>query len=146
MPTKVAVLSALVGSLVWLSVAANAAEFEVKMLNKGSDGTPMAFEPAMITIEPGDTVHFIATDKGHDALSIPGMIPEGAESFEGKISQDVSVTFTVPGVYGYKCRPHYALGMVGLVVVGESVNLDAAMAVRHVGKAKKVFAELFEGL
>ena len=32
----------------------------------------------------------------------------------------LTVTFTVPGVYGVKCKPHYGMGMVALVVVGES--------------------------
>ena len=124
---------------------AGAAEFDVKMLNKGAAGA-MVFEPAMVKIAPGDSVHFIATDKGHDAMSIPGMIPDGAEPFEGKLSEDLTVTFTAPGVYGFKCKPHYAMGMVGLVVVGDPVNLDAAKAVKQVGKAKKVFAELLGGL
>ncbi len=124
---------------------AGAAEFDVKMLNKGAAGA-MVFEPAMVKIAPGDSVHFIATDKGHDAMSIPGMIPDGAEPFEGKLSEDLTVTFTAPGVYGFKCKPHYAMGMVGLVVVGDPVNLDAAKGVKQVGKAKKVFAELLGGL
>src|SRR5262245_57706486 len=47
--------------------AANAAEIEVKMLNKGTDGGVMVFEPAFVKIEPGDSVKFVATDKGHNA-------------------------------------------------------------------------------
>jgi len=58
--------------------AASAADHEVKMLNKGESGV-MVFEPAFVQAEPGDTIHFIATDKSHDAESIKGMIPEGAE-------------------------------------------------------------------
>jgi len=48
------------------------------------------------------------------------------------------------GVYGCKCKPHYAMGMVGLVVVGSSDDIDQAMSAKHPGKAKKVFAELLE--
>jgi pseudoazurin len=124
---------------------ASAAEFEVKMLNKGVKGA-MVFEPDFLRMAPGDTVHFVAVDKGHDAVTITGMIPDGAEPFEGKLSEDVTVTLTVPGVYGVKCKPHYAMGMVALIVVGDPVNLDAAKAVKQTGKAKKVFEELFEGL
>ena len=47
---------------------AAAAEIEVKMLNKGSDGGAMVFEPALVKIAPGDTVKFIATDKGHNEI------------------------------------------------------------------------------
>ena len=128
------------------ATAVHAAEFEVKMLNKGSDGAAMVFEPALVKIAPGDTVHFIAVDKSHDVLSIDGMIPEGATPFEGKLNEDLTVTFTAPGVYGYKCKPHYAMGMIGLVIVGDPVNLDAVKAVKQTGLAKKRFAVLFEGL
>jgi pseudoazurin len=122
-----------------------AAEVEVKMLNKGAEGA-MVFEPALVKIAPGDTVHFVAVDKGHDVLSIDGMIPEGATPFVGELNEDLTVTFTVPGVYGYKCKPHYGMGMVGLVIVGDPVNLEAVKAVKQTGLAKKRFAKLFEGL
>ncbi len=50
------------------------------MLNKGADGTTMVFEPALTKIAVGDTVTFVATDRGHNAETIPGMLPEGAEA------------------------------------------------------------------
>jgi pseudoazurin len=131
--------------LVAAAGVAGAAEVEVKMLNKGAKGA-MVFEPDLVEIAPGDTVHFIATDKSHDVMSIDGMIPEGAAAFEGKINEDLTVTFTVPGVYGYKCKPHYAMGMIGLVIVGEPVNREAAEAIKQPGLAKKRFAEIFKGL
>ena len=53
-----------------------------------------------------------------------------------------AVTFDKDGVYGVKCAPHYAMGMVALIEVGQPVNLDEAKAVKHTGKAKTVFAEL----
>jgi len=123
-----------------------AAEVEVKMLNKGANGTPMIFEPALIRIAPGDTVRFVPTDKGHDAASIPGMLPEGAAPFAGKMSQEVAVTFDKAGVYGVKCKPHYGMGMVALVVVGEPSNVDAAKAVKQPGKARPAFEALFAQL
>ncbi len=136
---------ALAAFVLVLGGVANAAEFEMKMLNKGAKGA-MVFEPDFVKIAPGDSVHFIATDKTHDAMTIPGMLPDGAEPFAGKPNEDVTVTFTVPGVYGVKCKPHYGLGMVALIEVGEPVNRDAAMAVPQTGKAKKVFEELFEAM
>lgn len=42
---------------------AAAAVIEVKMLNKGSDGGKMVFEPTLVKIEPGDTIKFVAADK-----------------------------------------------------------------------------------
>ena len=131
-----------VAVLAMLAGAATAAEIEVKMLNKGAEGA-MVFEPALLKIAPGDTVKFVATDKTHNAESIAGMMPEGAVPFKGKTNQDVTVTLDKPGVYGIKCLPHYGMGMVGLVVVGEPSNQDAAKAVTHPGKAKPVFAGLF---
>jgi pseudoazurin len=131
--------------LAMTSLAA-AAEIEIKMLNKGSDGGMMVFEPALAKIEPGDTVKFVATDKGHNAETIKGMLPEGAASFVGKNGEDVTVKFDQAGVYGVKCLPHYGMGMVALIVVGMPANLDQAKAVPQVGKAKQVFATLFEKL
>ena len=129
------------------TTAASAAEIDVKLLDKGSNGAMMVFEPALVKVAPGDTVHFIAVDKNHDVASIPNMIPAGAQPFAGKMSQDLAVTFTQPGIYGVKCTPHYALGMVALVVVGDpGVNLAAAKGVSQFGKAKADIADLFARL
>ena len=121
---------------------ATAAEHQVQMLNKGTDG-PMAFEPSFLKIAPGDTVRFLATDKGHNVLSIEGMSPNGAAPFKGKMNENITVTFDRPGVYGFECKPHYGMGMVGLIVVGDPVNLADAQAVPQRGKAKKRFETLF---
>ena len=147
--------AAAVLALAFVSVA-EAAEFEIRMLNDGTKGAAvpladswryrMVFDPDLVRIAPGDTVHFIATDKGHDVQSIEGMIPDGGQGFVGKISQDLTVTFTVPGVYGIKCDPHLAMGMVGLIVVGDPVNRKAAEAVKDaldIRLAKKRFDLLF---
>jgi pseudoazurin len=121
---------------------AGAAEIEVKMLNKGSEGF-MVFEPSFVKAEPGDTIRFVATDKGHNAETIAGMLPDGAAPVAGKMGQDVSVKFDRPGVYGIKCTPHYGMGMVAMIVVGAPSNQDAAKTVNHPGKAKQVFTAMF---
>lgn len=125
------------------ALPATAAQHEVKMLNKGAEGM-MVFEPSLLKIAPGDSIRFVATDKGHNVLSIDGMRPDGAAPFQGKMNEEVTVTFDKPGVYGFECKPHYGMGMVGLVVVGDPVNLADAKAVAHKGKAKKRFEQLFE--
>src|SRR5690606_22463084 len=119
MTTRHAILA--VGVICGLAAAlpAMAADYQVQMLTKGPDGEAMVFEPAFLKIAPGDTVTFVATNPAHDSESIPGMLPEGAEGWKGKMSKDVTVTFTQPGLYGYKCAPHYAMGMVGLIEVGD---------------------------
>jgi pseudoazurin len=120
-----------------------AAEHKVEMLNKGPDGQRNWFEPAVLFIEPGDTVQFLATDKGHNSESI--VVPEGGETWKGKFNQEVTATLTVEGLYAYKCLPHFGLGMVGLVVVGDpSVNIEAVEGERYPGLAKKVMAGLLE--
>src|SRR3546814_2036708 len=68
-----------------LTAPAMAAEHTVKMLNRGEAGL-MVFEPAYLPVEPGDTVTFEPTNKGHNAETIPGMVPDGAEAFKGKLS------------------------------------------------------------
>jgi len=129
-------------ALLSIAGAANAEEHVVQMLNKGEKGS-MVFQPAFVRAAPGDTIKFVPTDKSHNAESIKDMIPDGAEGFKGKLSAEVAVTVTQEGVYGVKCAPHYGMGMVALIVVGKPVNLEAAQAVKQVGKAKPVFAELF---
>lgn len=128
-----------------LAGPAVAADYQVKMLNKGADGTTMVFEPELTKIAVGDTVTFVATDRGHNAETIPGMLPEGAESFKGSMGKDVTVTFTVPGAYGIKCLPHFGMGMVALVVVGDepAANAEAAKSVNTPPKAKAKFEALF---
>jgi pseudoazurin len=130
------------GTAVTLAGAANAAEHEVRMLNKGERGA-MVFEPEFVRAEPGDTVRFVPTDKGHNVEIIKGMLPDGAEPFKGKFNEEIVVTLDQEGVYGVKCAPHYAMGMVALIQVGRPANVEAAKAVKHSGKAKAVFADLF---
>ena len=121
---------------------AAAEEHVVEMLNKGEKGA-MVFQPNLVHAAPGDTVKFVPTDKSHNVESIKGMIPEGAESFKSKMNEEITVTFDKDGVYGVKCAPHYGMGMVALIVVGQPVNADEAKAVKQTGKAKAAFAELF---
>ncbi|MEH2614434.1 pseudoazurin [Bradyrhizobium sp. AZCC 1693] len=132
------------GAALVLAGAARAAEVEIKLLNKGTDGAVMVFEPAFVKIAPGDTVKFLSTDKGHNAESIKGMLPEGAAPFVGKNNEDIAVKFEQEGVYGIKCLPHYGMGMVALIAVGKPGNVDQAKAIPQVGKAKQVFAKLFD--
>ena len=73
-------------------------EHTVKMLNMG-DGGSMIFEPAVIKVSKGDTIHFKAVDLSHNSATIEGMIPAGASSWAGGINQDISVTLDTEGVY-----------------------------------------------
>ena len=141
-PAKL-LLPIVAAGLIWAG-AASAAEYEMDTLNMGSHGM-FQLEPSFLKLQPGDTVHFVAKNKGHNVESIAGMIPDGAQSIKGEMNKDVTVTFDKPGVYGIKCTPHYGMGMVALIVVGDpSSNLKAAEAVSQPGKAKHAFEELFK--
>ena len=137
---KVNPLAAMTGAPVEVSsnkiALSEGPEHEVKMLNSGADGI-MVFEPAVIKISKGDTVNFVATDMSHNSASLDGMIPAGADSWNGALSQDISITFTEEGVYVYQCTPHAMMAMVGVIQVGEAVNLDAVKA--EASQKKSIF-------
>ena len=129
-----------------LTGAAAAEDFEVKMLNRGEAGS-MIFKPAFLQIAAGDTVKFIAEDRGHNAESIVEMMPEGAEPFEGKINEEIEVTFDVDGLYGVRCKPHYAMGMVMTIAVGDAVQMpDDYLEGRIPRGAMKRFEEQLSNL
>ena len=133
-------IAALMGS------AAFAETFEVRLLNKGDNGS-MVFEPAALRIAVGDTVKFVPTDKGHNAESVKGMIPEGAASFAGRINEKIDVTLIEPGFYGIKCKPHWGMGMVMVIAVGDDpADADSFLAGRMPKRAKARFEESLSGL
>ena len=114
------------------------ANHSVKMLNQGPTGV-MVFEPAYLKINIGDSVTFESTDAAHNSASIPGMIPSSASSWNGGLSQDLTVMFDVAGIYGYQCTPHSMMAMVGVIQVGDDKsNLDTAKAVAQQFKSSFV--------
>ena len=136
----------LIAATMMLSGAAWAETVEVQMLNKGETGT-MVFEPSFVQIAPGDTVKFIASDKGHNAEAIKEMIPEGAEPFKGKINEEIEVTLDAEGLYAVKCAPHFAMGMVMNIAVGDGVEMpEGYLEGRLPKKAKERFEDQLENL
>lgn len=119
-----------------------AAEHVVKMLNDNGKGEYMVFEPSYIEAAPGDTVKFVAVDQFHNAETMPEIWPEGAATFQGELSKDVTLTIEEPGVYGIKCQPHYPMGMIALVVAGEPVNKDQLGSYEPPAMAKERFEAL----
>lgn len=102
-----------------LGSQAAAETFEVKMRNRSATGA-MTYEPEFLKLKPGDKVKFLASSNGHDAVSIAGMAPAEAKPFKGKINEEIEVSFDTAGLYGVQCLPHYAMGMVMLVQVGDA--------------------------
>ena len=132
---------ALSATLLLAALPAQAETFQVKMLNRNSTG-PMVYEPEFLKVKPGDTVKFLATTNGHNAASIDGMLPAGAQPFKGKINEEIEVTFTESGLYGVKCLPHYAMGMVMLIQVGDADPSRMQVPDAVPARAKKRFAEI----
>ena len=98
-------------------------EHVVKMLNSG-EGGQMIFEPAVIKVSIGDTIHFKASDMSHNSATIKGMLPAGAEPWSGQMNNDISVKMDTEGVYVYQCDPHVMMAMIGVIQVGEAVNIQ----------------------
>ena len=139
--------SALVAAGLVIAGPAFAETIEVQMYSKHPDDKKRrnVFVPAFVQAKPGDVIRFVSADKGHNSASKKGMLPEGVETWKSKLSKDFELTVEKPGLYGYVCSPHEALGMVGLIAVegdGMLDDLEAIKKVKQKGKAKKVFKDL----
>ena len=111
----------------------------VEMLDK-LEKRKMVFNQEIVRIDPGDTVFWKATDRGHNVEFISkNGVPDGVEKFKSKVGKDTEFTFTIPGIYAYWCVPHKTLGMIGFVIVGDDLsNLDLIKKVKFIGKSKKI--------
>ena len=110
-----------------LGVPAHAKELVVHMRNKGTEGA-MVFEPSYVEAAIGDTVRFLPTDLGHNSEPIAGMMPTGVTLPSGKMNKEYAVKLTKSGLYGFKCLPHFGMGMVALVKVGTPTAAEVASA------------------
>ena len=116
----------------------------IEMLNKlGKER--MIYSKKVISINVNDEITWKSVDKGHNVEFIG--LPEGASKYKSKISKEAKYTFSKSGVYLYQCTPHKAMGMIGLVIVGDDKsNLDKIKKVRVYGKSKKILKSLLKGL
>lgn len=117
----------IVSSFVFSVAPAAAETFTVKM---GADNGQLLFEPASITVKPGDTVKWEMNKLGpHNAVFDTAGIPGGDAAIATKLSKSKlmfnageSYETTIPadapvGTYTYFCQPHRGAGMVGKIVV-----------------------------
>ena len=118
----------------------------IEMLNKDADGNKMIYSEEIAHIAVGESITWVPTDKGHNVEIIAA--PEGFDiPKKSKNSKEVTIEFTVPGVYYYWCTPHKGMGMIGLVVVGEDThNKDAVAKAKALGKSKKKLKKLLEDI
>ena len=125
--------------------SAYAVDMTIDMLNKNADGERMVYSTEVAKVAIGDTVTWLPASKGHNVHFISA--PDGIELVKSKMNKEFSFTFEKEGIYLYQCTPHKAMGMIGLVVVGENTdNLDSVKKTKVVGKTKKKLKELLENL
>ena len=127
-----------------ISSFAYAENFTIEMLNKlGKE--KMVYSEKVISIKVNDEITWKSVDKGHNVEFI-GM-PKGVSKFKSKISKDAKFKFVKSGVYLYQCTPHKAMGMIGLVIVGDDKsNLDKIKKVKVYGKSKKLLKKLLKSI
>ena len=125
-----------------LSTPALSADTTIDMLNKRDDGAKMVYSLDIVDVGVGGTVTWVPTDKGHNVEFIAGpdtaVLPK-----KSKMNKSFSHEFEVPGIYLYVCTPHKAMGMIGLVIVGDNTNnKDQIANVKMPGKSKRRLAKL----
>ena len=131
-------------SFIFYSSISISETLEIDMLNKlGKEKMVYSIKVAKVNLK--DKIIWKSKTKGHNVEFI-GM-PKGVKKFKSKINKDVEYDFKVPGIYLYQCTPHKAMGMIGLVIVGnDKNNLEQIKKVKLRGKSKKVFKELLKEL
>ena len=101
-----------------------AENFNVKMVNTDASGQVMVFDPPFVKANLGDTVTFLPTDMLHNSQSVPGLVPSSANAWNGAMNEKITIKLNAEGVYVYQCTPHIALGMIGIIQVGNPINID----------------------
>ena len=130
---------------VMITSSAFAEDITIDMLNKRDDGAKMVYSEDITRVNVGDTITWLPTSKGHNVQFVT--VPEGAEKIKSKNNKEVSYTFEKEGVYLYVCTPHKSMGMIALVIVGDSLeNLDSVKKTKMMGKSKKKLKKLVENL
>ena len=107
-----------------LSSFISAENYEVKMVNADASGQLMIFDPPFLKANIGDTVTFLPTDMLHNSQSVPDLIPSSANTWNGDMNEKITILLDTEGVYVYQCTPHIALGMIGVIQVGNPINID----------------------
>ncbi|MBL4828679.1 MAG: pseudoazurin [Aliivibrio sp.] len=105
-----------------MTTSAFTAEYTVQLLTSGENGAMMIMNPGYIKINKGDVIKFVPSDSSHNAQSFS--IPNGAKAFVTPMGKETQVRFEQDGVYLYKCLPHTVMGMLGVVQVGEAINIE----------------------
>ena len=82
----------------------------------GSNGN-LVFDPSEVTIQAGESVHFINNMLPPHNVIVEGRPDLGHESLAMLPGDDFEIAFTDAGDYTYWCAPHKGAGMIGTVHV-----------------------------
>jgi pseudoazurin len=131
-------------SMLTISSFSYAKTVEIEMLNKlGKER--MLYSVKIAKVNLNDKIVWKSSSKGHNVEFVA--MPEGVKKYKSKINKDATYEFKIPGIYLYQCTPHKAMGMIGIVVVGDDKsNLNKIKKVKMRGKSKKVLKELLKDL
>ncbi len=116
-----------VGSFFMSVAPASAETYTVKM---GADNGLLVFQPANLTVKPGDTVNWVVNKvPPHNVIfddkAIPGKDKDLAKSLSHpqlEMAPGKGYELTIPkdlaaGEYSYFCAPHRGAGMIGKLTV-----------------------------
>ncbi len=111
-------------------VAVSPAAAETYTVKMGADNGMLAFEPATLAVQPGDTVKWVNNKlPPHNVMFDEKNIPTASKALASKLSHEqlmfspgesFEVTFTddMPaGDYSYFCAPHRGAGMAGKITL-----------------------------
>ena len=133
-----------IGGMVLSAKAEEKEPLVIEMLNKRGK-EKMLYGQDVARVDVGQTITWTPDSKGHYVQFVS--VPEGVEKVKSKLSKEFSYTFEQEGVYLYVCTPHASMGMIGMVIVGESdVNLDEVLDYKFRGKSKKKFKKIVKSL
>lgn len=124
------------GSTASTTVAPAPATGKTDTIKMIGDEKGYRFEPANLTIKPGDAVAFTVVDGGpHNVAFDPATVPADSKdqlnaNMQGQISElsspmlmNPGETYVIsfgnikPGTYPFHCTPHLAMGMKGTITV-----------------------------
>ena len=124
------------GSTASATVAPAPATGKTDTIKMVGDEKGYRFEPANLTIKPGDAVAFTVVDGGpHNVAFDPATVPADSKdqlnaNMQGQISElsspmlmNPGETYVIsfgnikPGTYPFHCTPHLSMGMKGTITV-----------------------------
>jgi halocyanin-like protein len=110
----------------WDGTTADASGMDEVVVDVGAGPNGLQFDPPALYVEPGTTVVWTWTGEGggHNVVNNEGVFDSRQET-EGSTVREEGFTYEVTvgedqnGAHPYICIPHEALGMKGVLVVGE---------------------------